>query len=61
MSYDGQWIPWIGPYYASHVYTAVGVSPGAVLINDPLRGQYWVGKADFEASYSDFNEAIVFA
>jgi uncharacterized protein YvpB len=61
LSYDGQWIPWIGPYYASHVYTAVGVSPGAVLINDPLRGQYWVGKADFEASYSDFNEAIVFA
>ena len=61
LSYDGQWIPWIGPYYASHVYTAVGVSPGAVLINDPLRGQYWVGKAAFEASYSDFNEAIVFA
>ena len=61
LSYDGQWIPWIGPYYASHVYTAVGVSPGAVLVNDPLRGQYWVGKADFEASYSDFNEAIVFA
>jgi hypothetical protein len=61
LSYDGQWIPWIGPYISSHVYTAVGVSPGAVLINDPIRGQYWVDKASFEASYSDFNEAIVFA
>ena len=61
LSFDGQWIPWIGPVYASHVYTAVGVSPTAVLVNDPLRGQYWVDKASFEAAYSDFNEAIVFA
>jgi uncharacterized protein YvpB len=61
LSFDGQWIPWIGPYADAHVYTAVGVSPGAVLVNDPLRGQYWVGKASFEAAYSDFQEAIVFA
>jgi uncharacterized protein YvpB len=61
LSYDGQWIPWIGPGVSSHVYTAVGVSPTAVLVNDPIRGQYWVGKGAFEASYSDFNEAIVFA
>jgi uncharacterized protein YvpB len=61
LSFDGQWIPWIGPVHASHVYTAVGVSPGGVLINDPIRGQYWVSKAAFEAGYSDFNEAIVFA
>jgi uncharacterized protein YvpB len=61
LSFDGQWIPFIGPYAASHVYTAVGVSAGSVLINDPLRGQYWVGKGAFEAAYSDFNEAIVFA
>jgi uncharacterized protein YvpB len=61
LSFDGQWIPWIGPYYASHVYTVVGVSPGSVLVNDPIRGQYWVSKGDFEAAYSDFNEAIVFA
>ena len=61
LSFDGQWIPWIGPGISSHVYTAVGVSPTAVLINDPIRGQYWVGKGAFEASYSDFNEAIVFA
>ena len=61
LSFDGQWIPWIGPYYASHVYTVVGVSPSSVLINDPIRGQYWISKGSFEAGYSDFNEAIVFA
>jgi uncharacterized protein YvpB len=61
LSFDGQWIPWIGPVHASHVYTAVGVSPTAVLVNDPIRGQFWVSKAAFEAAYSDFNEAIVFA
>ncbi|HEX2646730.1 MAG TPA: C39 family peptidase, partial [Candidatus Dormibacteraeota bacterium] len=61
LSFDGQWIPWIGPVYASHVYTVVGVSPSYVLVNDPIRGQYWVSKAAFEAAYSDFGEAIVFA
>ena len=61
LSFDGQWIPWIGPYNASHVYTVVGVSPGSVLINDPIRGQYWISKGAFQAGYSDFNEAIVFA
>jgi hypothetical protein len=39
----------------------VGVGPGSVLINDPIRGQYWLSKASFQAGYSDFNEAIVFA
>ena len=61
LSFDGQWIPWIGPVYASHVYTVVGVSPSSVLINDPIRGQYWISKAAFEAGYSDFQDAIVFA
>jgi uncharacterized protein YvpB len=61
LSFDGTWIPFIGPYAASHVYTAVGISAGSVLVNDPIRGQYWVSKAAFQAAYSDFNEAIVFA
>ena len=61
LSFDGQWIPWIGPVYASHVYTVVGVSSSQVLVNDPIRGQYWISKGAFEAGYSDFNEAIVFA
>jgi uncharacterized protein YvpB len=61
LSFDGQWIPWIGPVYASHVYVVVGVSPSSVLVNDPIRGQYWISKGAFEAGYSDFQEAIVFA
>ncbi|HET9782685.1 MAG TPA: C39 family peptidase [Candidatus Dormibacteraeota bacterium] len=61
LSFDGQWIPWIGPVYASHVYVVVGVSPSQVLVNDPIRGQYWISKGAFEAGYSDFQEAIVFA
>jgi uncharacterized protein YvpB len=61
LSFDGRSIPWIGPVYASHVYVVVGVSPTKVLINDPIRGQYWLSKSAFEAGYSDFNEAIVFA
>ncbi len=61
LSFDGQWIPWIGPSMDAHVYTAVGVSPYSVLVNDPIRGQYWVSKYAFEAAYSVFSEAIVFA
>jgi uncharacterized protein YvpB len=61
LSFDGQWIPFIGPYNSSHVYTVVGVSPSSVLIDDPIRGQYWLSKGSFQAGYSDFNEAIVFA
>jgi uncharacterized protein YvpB len=61
LSFDGQWIPFIGPVQASHVYTVVGVSPSSVLVNDPIRGQYWISKSAFQAGYSDFNEAIVFA
>ncbi len=60
LSFDGQWIPFIGPANASHVYVVVGVSPSQVLINDPIRGQYWITKSAFEAGYSDFGEAIVF-
>ncbi len=61
LSFGGRWIPWIGPTYESHVYAVVGVRPGAVLVNDPMRGQYWVAKTTFQAAYSDFMEAIVFA
>jgi uncharacterized protein YvpB len=61
LSFDGQWIPWIGPYYDAHVYTAIGVNPWSVLVNDPIRGQNWISKQAFEAAYSVFGEAIVFA
>jgi len=43
------------------VYTLVGIRPGAVLVDDPLRGRYWVAMSSFEAAYSDFMEAIAFA
>jgi hypothetical protein len=39
----------------------IGVNPWSVLVNDPIRGQYWVSKATFEAAYSTFSEAIIFA
>ncbi|HEV2035859.1 MAG TPA: C39 family peptidase [Candidatus Dormibacteraeota bacterium] len=61
LSFDGQWIPWVGPNRDAHVYTVIGVNPWSVLVNDPIRGQYWVSKATFEAAYSTFSEAIVFA
>jgi uncharacterized protein YvpB len=61
LAFDGQWVPWIGPSADAHVYTVVGVSPSQVLVNDPIRGQYWVSKGAFQAAYSDFGEAIVFA
>ncbi|HYM96657.1 MAG TPA: C39 family peptidase, partial [Candidatus Sulfotelmatobacter sp.] len=61
LAFDGRWVPWIGPYADAHVYTVVGVSPTQVLVNDPIRGQYWVSKGAFQAAYSDFGEAIVFA
>ena len=60
LSFDGQWIPWIGPSADAHVYTAIGVSPWSVLVNDTIRGQYWVSKSTFEAAYSVFSEAIIF-
>ena len=60
LAFDGRWIPWIGPYDA-HVYTVVGIRPGAVLVDDPLRGRYWVAMDAFAAAYSDFMEAIAFA
>jgi uncharacterized protein YvpB len=59
-SEDGNMVAWIGPADA-HVYLVVGVSSGSVLVNDPIRGQYWVSKGSFEAAYSDFSMAIVFA
>lgn len=61
LSFDGQSIPWIGPVFASHVYVVVGVNPTQVLVDDPIRGQYWISKGAFEAGYSDFREAIVLA
>ncbi len=60
LAFDGRWVPWIGPH-DSHVYTAVGIRPDAILVDDPLRGRYWVPIDAFAAAYSVFDEAIAFA
>jgi uncharacterized protein YvpB len=56
-SEDGNRVPLISPAN-DHVYLVVGVSQTRVLVNDPIRGQYWVSKAAFQASY-EFGMAIV--
>ena len=58
-SEDGNQVPLISPAN-DHVYVVVGVSPAGVQVNDPIRGQYWVSKATFQASY-EFGMAIVLA
>jgi uncharacterized protein YvpB len=58
-SEDGNRVPLISPAN-DHVYTVIGVSPTRVLVNDPIRGQYWVSRGAFEASY-EFGMAIVLA
>jgi uncharacterized protein YvpB len=58
-SEDGNRVPLISPAN-DHVYVVVGVSATRVLVNDPIRGQYWVSKGAFSASY-EFGMAIVLA
>lgn len=42
-----------------HAVTAIGVRPGAVLINDPWFGQAWHTKAQFESAYKTFDHMAV--
>jgi uncharacterized protein YvpB len=44
-----------------HVVTLSGVSPTQVRVNDPWHSgsQYWFSKAEFEASWSDFNNMAI--
>lgn len=58
-SEDGNQVPLIAPAN-DHVYLVIGVSQYGVLVNDPIRGQYWVSKGEFEAGY-EFGMAIVLA
>jgi len=57
LSFDRAVDPWIGPYYASHVYTVVGVSPGSVLINDRSAASTDQQGVTFQAGYSDFQRS----
>ncbi len=44
-----------------HLVTLSGVSPTQVRVNDPWHSgsQYWFNKADFEASWADFNNMAI--
>ena len=57
------WQAWDGStiQYASneHAVLVVGVTPGAVLINDPVAGQVWRTRSDFEAAYATFGDMAV--
>ena len=58
-AYDGRMVPYAGPW--EHAMVVSGVSDGGVRLNDPDRGQYWVGKAQFETAYAVYDlMAVVF-
>jgi uncharacterized protein YvpB len=53
---------WIRYSTWEHSVTLAGVSPTAVLVNDPGHGtQYWVSRSTFEVSWGDFgNMAVIY-
>jgi uncharacterized protein YvpB len=62
--YVGTWRAWDGRMVrystAEHSVTLAGVSPTAVLVNDPFKdAQYWVSKSTFETSWADFNNMAI--
>ena len=56
-AFDGGVVQFGSPY--EHAVTVVGVTAGSVLVNDPLRGQRWISKGTFEATYATFNHMAV--
>jgi uncharacterized protein YvpB len=60
----GTWTAWDGRKirysYVEHAVILTGVSATQVRVNDPLHGtQYWIGKAQFETVWRDFNDMAV--
>lgn len=59
----GTWRAWDGAEitYASdeHAVLAVGVTPTSVLIDDPMHGQTWLTRSQFEAAYATFDDMAV--
>ena len=55
-AYDGRRV-----YYTltEHAVTVVGVTPGAVLIDDPWFGPVWHTRAQFESAYATFSQMAV--
>lgn len=59
----GTWRAWDGAEiaYASneHAVLAVGVTPTSVLVDDPMHGQTWLSRSQFEAAYATFDDMAV--
>jgi uncharacterized protein YvpB len=60
------WVAWDGSTVTytptEHAVLVVGVTPTAVLVNDPLAGQAWHGRDEFEAAYATLgNMAVIVA
>ena len=57
------WRAWdgaeVGYSLREHAVAVIGVTPAAVLLNDPYFGQRWHSRAEFEASYSTFGDMAV--
>ena len=57
------WVAWDGSAVTytptEHAVLLVGVTPTAVLVNDPLVGQAWHVRADFEAAYATLGDMAV--
>jgi uncharacterized protein YvpB len=57
------WRAWdgavVGYSLREHAVAVIGVTPAQVLLNDPWFGQRWHSRAEFEASYSTFNDMAV--
>jgi uncharacterized protein YvpB len=59
----GTWRAWDGVQvtYAEneHAVLAVGVTPTSVLVDDPMHGQTWLTRRQFEAAYATFDDMAV--
>ncbi|HEY4025330.1 MAG TPA: C39 family peptidase [Candidatus Dormibacteraeota bacterium] len=57
------WVAWDGStvQYAlnEHAVLVVGVTPGSILVNDPMKGQVWLTRTQFEAGYATFDDMAV--
>lgn len=48
------------PYaLTEHAVLIVGVTPAIVLVNDPMKGQVWHSKSEFESAYATFGGMAV--
>jgi len=55
-AWDGSSIPYA---LTEHTVLIVGVTPAIVLVNDPMKGQVWHSKSEFESAYATFGGMAV--